>query len=187
MANSKVNISEWEKSLMQKNDTILNAWKDEFAEVMNLLQSANNNIYGIQIHNYKAVYGSFQTFYACTQYITLDALNAQDHPNGIKENSVFVTFKIDLASKKVEIHRTGHIWISEQDKELYPKDKYLAMHSMLNVTKRNGGKVMRKSTYKDAKDLVKRIINAFENIMEQVIDYTGGYPYKEGIKALKAA
>ena len=181
MANSKVNISEYQKSLMQKNDTLLNIWKDEFAEVMNLLKSAYNNI------SYKAVYGTFQTFYACTQYITLDALKPQDHPNGIKENSVFVTFKIDLTNKKVEIHSTGHIWISEQDKELYPKDKYLAMHSMLNVTKRNGGKVMRKSTYKDSKDLAKRIINAFENIMEQVIDYTGGYPYKEGIKALKAA
>ena len=50
MANSKVNIREWEKSLMQKNDTILNTWKNEFAEVVNLLQSAHNNI------NYKNVY-----------------------------------------------------------------------------------------------------------------------------------
>lgn len=180
MANSKVNISEWEKSLMAKNDNIRNAWQNEFAEVMNLLQSASDS-------TYKAVYGSFQTFCAWTQYITLDALNKQDWPNGIKQNSVFVTFKIDLASKKAEINRTGHVWISKQDKELYSRDSYLAMHSMAEITKRNGGKVMRKSTYKDAKDLAKRIVNAFEGIMEQVIDYTGGYPYKEGIKALKTA
>lgn len=181
MANSKVNISLLEKTLMEKNDNILNAWKNEFAEVMNLLQSASNN------NTYKAVYGSFQTFCAWTQYITLDALNKENWPNGIKENSVFVTFKIDLASKKVEINRNGHVWISKQDKELYSKDSYLAMHSMTEITRRNGGKVMRKSTYKDTKDLAKRIINAFEGIMEQVIDYTGGYPYKEGIKALKTA
>ena len=181
MANSKVNISEWEKSLMAKNDNILNTWKNEFAEVINLLQSASNNI------TYKTAYGSFQTFCPWTQYITLDALNKEDWPNGIKENSVFITFKIDLASKKVEINRTGHVWISKQDKELYPKDSYLAMHSMTEIAKRNGSKVMRKSIYKDTKDLAKRIINAFENIMEQVIDYTSGYPYKEGIKALKTA
>ena len=181
MANSKVNISELEKSFMAKNNNILNAWKNDFTEVMNLLQSASNNI------TCKAVYGSFQTFCAWTQYITLDALNKQDWPNGIKENSIFVTFKIDFASKKVEINRNGHVWISKQDKELYSKDSYLAMHSMTEITRRNGGKVMRKSTYKDTKDLAKRIINAYESIMQQVIDYTGGYPYKEGIKALKAA
>ena len=181
MANSKVNISELEKSFMAKNNNILNAWKNDFTEVMNLLQSASNNI------TCKAVYGSFQTFCAWTQYITLDALNKQDWPNGINENSIFVTFKIDLASKKVEINRNGHVWISKQDKELYSRDSYLAMHSMTEITKRNGGKVMRKSTYKDTKDLAKRIINAYRSIMEQVIDYTGGYPYKEGIKALKTA
>lgn len=181
MANSKVNISELEKSFIAKNNNILNAWKNDFTKVMNLLQSASNNI------TCKAVYGSFQTFCAWTQYITLDALNKQDWPNGINENSIFITFKIDLASKKVEINRTGHVWISKQDKELYSKDSYLAMHSMTEITRRNGGKVMRKSTYKDTKDLAKRIINAYESIMEQVIDYTGGYPYKEGIKALKAA
>lgn len=181
MANSKVNISELEKSFMAKNNNILNAWKNDFTEVMNLLQSASNNI------TCKAVYGSFQTFCAWTQYITLDALNKQDWPNGINENSIFITFKIDLASKKVEINRSGHVWISKQDKELYSKDKYLAMHSMIEIAKRNGSKVMRKSTYKDTKDLAKRIINAYESIMQQVIDYTGGYPYKEGIKALKAA
>ena len=181
MANSKVNISEWEKTLMAKNDDILNAWKNEFAEVINLLQSASNNI------TYKAVYGSFQTFCPWTQYITLDALNKEDWPNGIKNNSIFVTFEIDLASKKVEINSCGNVWISKQDKELYENDKYLAMHTMTEITKRNGGKVMRKSTYKDAKNLANRIINAFERIMEQVIDYTSGYPYKEGIKALKTA
>ena len=61
------------------------------------------------------------------------------------------------------------------------------MNTMATNTKRNGGKVMRKSTYKDTKDLTKRIIKAFENIMAQVIDYTEEYPYKNGIKALKTA
>lgn len=181
MANSNVNIREWEKSLIAKNNNVLTAWKNDFEEVINLLQSESNNI------TYKAVYGSFQTWCPWTQYITLDALNKEDWPNGIKDNSVYITFKIDFADKKVEINRNGYIWISQQDKEIYPNDKYLAMHSMATITKRNGGKVMRKSTYKDTKDLTKRIIKAFENIMVQVIDYTAEYPYKNGIKALKTA
>lgn len=181
MANSKVNMSEWEKSLMAKNDDILNSWKNEYAEVMNLLQSA------IDKNTYKAVYGDFYTFCPWSQYIRLDALNKEDWPNGIKNNSIFVSFEIDLANKKVEINSCGNVWISKQDKELYTRDSYLAMHTMTEITKRNGGKVMRKSTYKDAKNLANRIINAFEGIMEQVIDYTSGYPYKEGVKALKTA
>lgn len=179
MANSKVSITEWEKSLMAKNPNFVNAWKEEFEEVMNILKNSNNALV-------KTFNGRFNIA-TWSQYITLDALNREDWPNGIDRNSIYLIFKIDQITKKVEIHSAGHIWISPQDKELYSRDRYLAMHSMLNVTKRNGGKVMRKSTYKSAQDLADKILKAFDNIMEQVIDYTGGYPYKEGIKALKTA
>lgn len=182
MTNSKVHISEWQKNLMTKNKDNVNAWQQEFNEVLALIKDASHNI------TYKAVYGDFNKG-VCPyiNFITLDALNKEDWPNHIGANSVFVTFEVDQIDKKVSIHSNGHVWISDKDKEIYPNDKYLAMHSMTDIAKRNGGKVMRKSYYKDAKDLANKIIIAFENIMKEVNDYTGGYPYKEGIKALRVA
>lgn len=167
---------------MTKNESNVNAWQQEFNEVASLIKAASHNI------TYKAVYGDYKRdFCPYISFITLDALDKKDWPNNIGQNSIFVTFEIDHIAKKVFIHSNGHVWISEQDKEVYPNDKYLAMHSMTDIAKRNGGKVMRKSSYKDAKDLANKIITAFENIMREVNDYTGGYPYNKGIKALKAA
>lgn len=121
------------------------------------------------------------------KFIVIDSLDEKDHPHGIADNSVYLSFKVDIIEKKVEIFQSGHVYISKADKELYPRDKYLACHSMLNISKRNGVKPMRKSSYKNEKDLANKVKKAFEAIMEQVNDYTNGYPYKEGIKALKTA
>ena len=154
--------------------------KTEFDNIMQSLKKAN-------IKHCEAVYGNFGEFCPYVQYITLDALKPENWPNGIKQNSIYVTFKINLLNKKIEIHSSGHVWISKADKELYAKDSYLAMHSMINICKRNGGKVMRKSSYKSVKEVTEKIIKAYNDIMEQVVDYTEGYPYKEGVKALKSA
>lgn len=181
MANSKVNIAQWQRDLMAKDENKVNAWQEEFNKAVSLIKAASSN-------TYKAVYGNYErNFCPDISFITLDALEKNDWPNNIKENSVFITFEVDHISKKVSIHNSGHVWISEQDKETYPNDKYLAMHSMIEIAKRNGCKTMRKSAYKDAKDLANKIITAFENVMKEVKNYTGGYPYERGIKALKTA
>lgn len=156
------------------------AWKEEFDKMVETIRNAN-------VENCKNVYAKFGGFCPYIQRITMDALNKSDYPSGIRENSIYVTFVIDLLEKKVEIHSSGHVWISDEDKELYIRDAYLAMHQMTQICKRNGGKVMRKSKYKTSEDAAKKMIKAFTDIMVEVIDYTGGYPYKKGIKALKTA
>lgn len=154
--------------------------REEFNNIISALKNAN-------ISRCEGVYGRFTEFCPYIQFVKLDALKREDWENNIAENSVYVTFKIDLLKKKVEIHSCGHVWISKADKETYPMDYYMAMHSLTKICKRNGVKPMRKSSYKSVDNLVEKIIKAYETIMEQVADYTGGYPYKEGVKALKSA
>ena len=119
-------------------------------------------------------------------YVRMDALKKEDYPNGISENSIYINFKIDLFNKKVEVHSNGHIWLSPYDKTT-PKYKYLAMKSMQQVLIDNGGKKFRKQGYKDMKDLANKMQKYYKEVMTAVIDYTGGYPYKEGIKKAEAA
>ena len=76
------------------------------------------------------------------QFVRYDALNVVDVPNGIEENSVFVTFEINHSTGKVEVFRNGHIWLSEKDKQS-ERYKYLAMKSMQQILVDNGGKKMR--------------------------------------------
>lgn len=168
------------KDIISRKTENVKAWGETFNYLVDLLRAQ------ISRQDYKAVYGDFnEGICPYISFITIDALKKEDWPNNINRNSIYITFKIDQIAKKVSIFDNGHVWISDKDKEVYPKDKYLAMHSMTNITKRNGGKVMRKSSYKDVNDLAKKIITAFENVMKEVKDYTGGYPYKQGIKALK--
>ena len=114
-------------------------------------------------------------------FVRMDALKREDWPNGIAENSVFIDFEIDLFNKKVEVHGSGHIWLSPYDKTT-PKYKYLCMKSMQNVLVDNGGKKFRKQGYKDMKDLANRMQKYYAQVMEAVNDYTDGYPYKQGTK-----
>lgn len=161
------------------NENNIEKWTNEFNTLKeNLLNQKSNNIY-------KEVYGKFQSFCPYQQYITLDCLNKEDWPSNIAQNSIYLCFLVDFIERKVEIHSSGHVWISDKDKEIYPQYKYLAMHSMTGIAKHNGVKLMRKSKFKSIDDLTGKILNAFNNIMNEVIDYTGGYPYKKGIKELK--
>ena len=166
------------KSTFSNEEVI--AWRNEFDAIYNGIKNAN-------VDNCKNVRGRYGTFCPYLQFITMDALNKEDYPNGIADNSIYLTFTINLLEKKIEIHSCGHVWISKEDKEKYPMDKYLAMHSMLQITKRNGGKVMRKSKFKNVDDAVAKMKKAFTDVMTQVIDYTNGYPYERGVKALKTA
>lgn len=168
------------KSAISEREGQIKNWRNEFDEVVITL---NDVLQGSTAKQIKAKFD--EKIAPFCQFVKVDALYSEDYPNGIAENSIYVWFKIDFIEKKVKIWRTGSVWISPQDKEKYVRDSYLAMHSMLTIVKRNGGKVMRKSSYKSARHLAKKIAEAYNAIMEQVVDYTGGYPYKEGIKALK--
>ena len=120
------------------------------------------------------------------RFVKFDALDKNDYPNGIAENSIFITFEIDLFNKKVEVHTNGCVWLSPKDKTT-PKYKYLAMKSMQDVLVDKGGKKFRKQSFKDMPDLFKRMETYYKNVMQAVTEYTGGYPYKNGIEKAEAA
>ena len=56
------------------------------------------------------------------------------------------------------------------------------MKSMTQIAVDKGGKKFRKSTFKDSEDLAKKLAKYYIDVMEYVTEYTGGYPYKQGIE-----
>ena len=111
------------------------------------------------------------------QFVRLDALNKEDYPNGIDMNSIYICFCINHKENKVEIHSVGCVYLNEADKQS-EKYKYYAMKSILQVYVDEGGKKFRKSKFKSEKDLCKKMLEYFDNVMVEVEKYTGGYPYK---------
>ncbi len=154
---------------------------NEYNEIIKAIEDNANNAKALK----QIIRQDTYSFSPEMQFIRLDALEEKDYPSGIDRNSIYVCFRIDMEEKSIQIHSAGSVWISKEDKQLYEGDRYMAMHSMLSITRRNGGKVMRKQRYKDSLDLAKKIIKAYNDIMTQVIAYTGGYPYKQGINSLK--
>lgn len=167
---AKVNVSQIAKMAMMKNPVFRNAWDAELNATKTALEGT------MPLARQMDVSG---TDYL--RFLRVEALNAEDYPNGISNNGVYLVFEIDQAEKTVEIHSCGHIWISDIDKQRHPEFKYLAMHSMLGIAKANKVKGIRKSSYKDATDLAKKIANAWNGVMAEVVRYTGGYPYKQGV------
>ena len=115
------------------------------------------------------------------QFIRIDALEPKDYPHGIAENSVYLDFSINYDEHKVELNGQGHTYLSKRDLTL-PQYKYLAMKSMTQIAVDKGGKKFRKSTFKDGKDLTKKLAKYYNDVMKYVTEYTGGYPYKQGIE-----
>ena len=141
------------------------------------------------LHHAKAVYGKYEMgLCPYLNFIRVDALESKDWFNGISQNSVYVTFEIDTLHNKVKILNCGHVYISDADKQAYIRDKYLAMHSMTEIAKRNGVKCIRQQSFKNEEECVQKICKLFNAIMDEVYDYTDGkYPYKKGVKMLKAS
>ena len=128
------------------------------------------------------VLGGFSDdLYTPLQFIRIDALEEKDYPHDIAENSVYLQFAINYDERKVELRGQGHVYLSKKDLTL-PQYKYLAMKSMTQIAVDKGGKKFRKSTFKDSKDLAKKLAKYYNDVMKYVIEYTGGYPYKQGIE-----
>lgn len=129
-----------------------------------------------------------QVRYSCTNYypnvcfIVVDALNPQDYPHGINGNSVFLMFRVDFEAKTVEYKRSGYIYLSEKDKRENQKLRYLAMNSMVEIATRAGVKKMRRSRHKDNATSAHKMATYFNEVMKAVVDYTNGYPYKQGVE-----
>lgn len=130
----------------------------------------------------KQVRYSCTNFYPNVCFVVVDALNPQDYPNGIGDNSIFLMFRVDFEAKTVEYKRSGHIYLSEKDKRENPKLRYLCMNSMVEIGVRRGLKKMRKSKIKDNATTAHKMATYFNEVMEKVVEYTGSYPYKQGIE-----
>lgn len=130
----------------------------------------------------KHVRYSCTNFYPNICFIVVDALNPQDYPNGISDNSVFLMFRVDFEAKTVEYKRSGFIYLSEKDKRENPKLRYLAMNSMVEIATRAGVKKMRRSQHKDNATSAHKMATYFNEVMEKVVNYTNGYPYKQGVE-----
>lgn len=141
----------------------------------NIVETANKNTKAVAI---RARYGSFCPY---LQFITYDALKKEDWPNHIEMNSISLTFEVHMDEKKVELHSFGHVYLSEKDKKS-EQFKYLAMRSIIEVAAIDYGvKKFRKQKYKDIDDLCSKMEAYYNAVMNALIQYTGGYPYKKGI------
>lgn len=117
--------------------------------------------------------------YLC--FIRIDALLEKDYPHNISDNSIYIDYEIDFNENKFEVFKVGHVYLSPKDLKT-DKYKYLCMKSITNILVDKGGKKMRKTKHKDNKTTAKKMADYFNEVMKTVIEYTGGYPYKEGIE-----
>ena len=172
-------LRENEKYEMGRNPENKSRWEDTFtsllASLINVHQTNTTVCHPLPLYA-KTVSGDFRPNSLCpyVQHIRIDALNRQDYPNNIAENSVYVTIKIDLEDKTFEISDSGHIWLNRAEQ----KATNYAMASMKRIVTANGGKWLRKSKFKDAKDFAKKVTKFWELAMTIIDSQTGGYPYK---------
>lgn len=153
------------------NENAKNAFRADYEALASMLQ---NNMPKYADH----LLGGFKIgLCPYMQFIGIEALKREDLPNNIAENGIYIQFKIDMADKTIEVHSWGHIYLSKEEQ----KATYLAMTGIKNVAKARGTKWFRKQKYKDITDLYNKIVKFYENVMQSVEDYTGGYPYKQGI------
>lgn len=117
----------------------------------------------------------FDTFCPELQYIRMDMLKKEDWPNHIDDNSIFIEYKIDMDEKTVEIFSFGHIYLSDYDS----RKSYLAMCSMKKAHQAIGGKWFRRTKYKSAADLAKKMVTFYNSVKHTMEEVTDGYPYKQ--------
>lgn len=115
-----------------------------------------------------------------SMYVTYDMLDKKDWPGGMFRNSIYIQFELDLIRKKVSYKIGGNVYLSDEDR----RGEYhaYAMRSMFDIGEEYGNtKKFRKSTYKNADDVVNKMDKYVKGVMDGVIKYTDGkYPYKQG-------
>lgn len=148
---------------MEKN---LEYYKEQCQEIANMIANEVTDAKSVKIDC-----GGFCP-YLC--FIRIDALDKKDYLNNISDNSIFIDIEIDFQENKFELFKDGRIYLSPKDKKR-PQFKYLAMRGMVNIAEEKGVKKMRKTT-------ANKIALYFNEVIKAVKEYTGGYPYKQGIE-----
>lgn len=62
------------------------------------------------------------------------------------------------------------------------REEQVAMNSMVEIATRAGVKKMRRSQHKDNATSAHKMAVYFNEVMEKVVEYTDGYPYKQGVE-----
>lgn len=151
------------------NSELVSSLKADYTEIYTKLK---DNLPKYADH----ILGTFTAFCPYHQYITIEALREDDLPHHIRENGIYITFKIDLIDHTIEVNNSGHIYLSREEQ----KATYLAMINIKRLCQTRKVKWFRKYTYKSVEDLTKHITAFYERVMGCVEEYTGGYPYKQG-------
>ena len=145
-------------------ETECEIYKAQFEDIISALNDAGY-----------IVTDKFDTFCPHIQYIRMDMLEEEDWPNNISGNSIYIMYKIDMRAKTVEVSTCGHIYLSDEDS----KKSYLAMCSMKHAHQAVGGKWFRRTKYKSAADLAKKMITFYNSVKQTMEEVTDGYPYKQ--------
>lgn len=105
----------------------------------------------------------------------MDMLEEEDWPYHIDINSIFIEYKINMEEKTVEIFRCGYIDLSKEDS----KKSHLVACSMKQAHQAIGGKWFRRTKYKSATDLAKKMVTFYNSVKQTMDEVTTGYPYKQ--------
>lgn len=116
----------------------------------------------------------FGAFCPYQQFIRVSALRPEDEP-AIRENGVYVDFRVNMKEGKIEVHSTGHIWLTREDQ----RKSYLCMCGIRQVVESAGGKWFRKQAYKTPEDLAGRVSRFWSEVVAALDKMTEGYPYKQ--------
>ena len=152
------------KEELNKHENECEIYKAQFDEIISALNDAG----------YIAT-DKFDTFCPHIQYVRMDMLKKEDWPNRIAENSIFIMYYIDMRAKTVEVSKCGSIWLSKEDS----KKSYLVMCSMKQAHQAIGGKWFRRTKYKSATDLAKKMVAFYDSVKQTMEEVTDGYPYKQ--------
>ena len=149
-------------------------YRVEFEQIKNRLEN-NMPKYA------KRIIGNYTKLYPRSQTIWIDALNKEDVPSNIAENSVYISFHIDLNENTFETFRCGCVWLTPEEQ----KQTYMSMASLKDIAKARGVKWLRKSKYKSVDDVCNKISKFYDEVLKAVDDYTQGYPFKQGVGFVK--
>ena len=152
------------KDELNKHESECELYKAQFEDIVSALNDAGYT-----------TTDEFETFCPELQYIRMDMLKKEDWPNNIADNSIYIMYEIDMRAKTVEVSRCGHIYLSDEDS----KKLYFAMCSMKKAHQAIGGKWFRRTKYKSAAGLAKKMVAFYDSVKKTMEEVTDGYPYKQ--------
>ena len=147
-----------------RHESECEVYKAQFEEIISALNDAGYT-----------TTDKFGTFCPKMQYIRMDMLKNEDWPHHIDRNSIFIEYEIDMLAKSVEVSMFGYVYLSDEDSE----KTHLAMCSMKKAHQAIGGKWFRRTKYKSAADLAKKMISFYNTVKQTMEEVTAGYPYKQ--------